>query len=208
MPNQEHLRILKKGVEVWNKWRYENDSIKPNLSEAKLQMVDLQGVDLRGADLRKVELFGANLYEADLRGADLRGADLSGTNLYVANFSEANLSEANLIFASANNSDFTRANLTKANLNRVAFVEANLEGANLSNSSIYGISAWNLRTNSDTQQLNLVITKKNEPIVTVDDIEVAQFIYLLIRHEKLRNVINSVTKKGVLILGRFGGGGI
>jgi hypothetical protein len=65
-----------------------------------------------------------------------------------------------------------------------------------------------LKTNKDTKQLNLVITQENEPIVTVDDIEVAQFIYLLIRHEKLRKVINSVAEKGVLILGRFGGGGI
>ncbi len=42
----------------------------------------------------------------------------------------------------------------------------------------------------------------------VDDLEVAQFIYLLLNHKKLRNVINTVTERGVLILGRFGGGGL
>src|ERR1700730_16004916 len=49
---------------------------------------------------------------------------------------------------------------------------------------------------------------KNEPIITVDDLEVAQFIYLLLNHQKLRNVLNAVTERGVLLLGRFGGGGL
>ena len=42
-----------------------------------------------------------------------------------------------------------------------------------------------------------------EPAVTVDDLEVAQFIYLLLHNNKIRNVIETVGKKAVLILGRF-----
>lgn len=38
--------------------------------------------------------------------------------------------------------------------------------------------------------------------------EVAQFVYLLLNYRKLRKVINAVTERGVLILGRFGGGGL
>ena len=33
----------------------------------------------------------------------------------------------------------------------------------------------------------------------------AQFIYLLIHNEKIRGVIDTIGKKGVLILGRFAG---
>ncbi|MCZ6529883.1 MAG: pentapeptide repeat-containing protein, partial [Chloroflexi bacterium] len=51
MANQEHLDILKQGVEVWNAWRAENEEVQ---------------VDLRKADLRKADLTGANLYGADL----------------------------------------------------------------------------------------------------------------------------------------------
>jgi hypothetical protein len=60
------------------------------------------------------------------------------------------------------------------------------------------------------EQSSLFITDfpSNEPAITVDDLEVAQFIYLLLNHQKLRNVLNAVTAKGVLILGRFGGGGL
>jgi hypothetical protein len=48
-----------------------------------------------------------------------------------------------------------------------------------------------------------VITKEGEPVVTVDDLEVGQFIYLILNNTKIRNVIDTITSKGVLILGRF-----
>ena len=44
---------------------------------------------------------------------------------------------------------------------------------------------------------------ENEPTVTVDNIEVAQFVYLLLHNEKIRDVIDTIGKKGVLLLGRF-----
>jgi hypothetical protein len=49
----------------------------------------------------------------------------------------------------------------------------------------------------------LVITHWDEPAITVDNIEVAQFVYLLLHNEKIRNIIDTIGKKGVLLLGRF-----
>ena len=40
-------------------------------------------------------------------------------------------------------------------------------------------------------------------MITVDDLEVAQFIYLLLNRRKLRNVLTTLGEKAVLILGRF-----
>ena len=61
MANEEHLKILKQGVEQWNKWRLEN-AIRPDLSDA-----NLSGADLRAsADLSGANLSGANLSRADL----------------------------------------------------------------------------------------------------------------------------------------------
>ena len=37
----------------------------------------------------------------------------------------------------------------------------------------------------------------------MDNLEVAQFIYLLLNNEKIRDVIDTITSKAVLILGRF-----
>jgi hypothetical protein len=55
----------------------------------------------------------------------------------------------------------------------------------------------------DTKQHNLIITKENDPVITVDNIKVAQFVYLILKNEEIRDVINTLTSKSVLILGRF-----
>ena len=101
-----------------------------------------------------------------------------------------------------------RADLRNVELTASTLIETNLKSANLSGCRIYGISAWNVRVNQETKQSGLIITQSDEATVKVDDIQVAQFIYLLLRYENLRNVFNAVTKRGVLILGRFGGGGL
>jgi hypothetical protein len=41
------------------------------------------------------------------------------------------------------------------------------------------------------------------PIITVDNLKVAQFIHLLLDNPEVRNVLDSITSKVVLILGRF-----
>jgi hypothetical protein len=60
-----------------------------------------------------------------------------------------------------------------------------------------------VKVSKDTKQQDLVITERAEPDVTVDNIEVAQFVYLLLHNEKIRDVIDTVARKGVLLLGRF-----
>ena len=119
--------------------------------------------------------------------------DLIGANLIRAFLREADLRAANLSMAKLNN-----ANLESANL-----VETNFTVADLANCRIYGISAWNILLDKNTKQTDLIITRKHEPKITVDNLEVAQFIYLLIHDKKIRDIIDTITTKVVLILGRF-----
>jgi hypothetical protein len=81
-------------------------------------------------------------------------------------------------------------------------VETDLTGADLTGCRIYGVSAWGIKLDSVKQQ-NLIITPEDDSEITVDNIEVAQFIYLLLHNEKIRHVIDTITSKVVLILGRF-----
>jgi hypothetical protein len=67
---------------------------------------------------------------------------------------------------------------------------------------VYGISAWDMELEGAIQR-SLIITRREENIITVDDIEIAQFLYLLVNNERLRKVIDTITSKVVLILGRF-----
>ena len=84
-----------------------------------------------------------------------------------------------------------------------AVLKTNLEKAVLTGCHVYGISAWNVKLSEDTKQQELVITTPYEPEVTVNNLEVAQFIYLLLHNEKLQRVIDTVTSKVVLILSCF-----
>ena len=68
--------------------------------------------------------------------------------------------------------------------------------------NLYGCSAWNL-IGTPKEQKDRVITPPSEVPITVDSIEVAQFIYLLLANPKIRSVIDTLGKKAVLILGRF-----
>jgi uncharacterized protein YjbI with pentapeptide repeats len=173
-----------------------------NLSEANLSEANLNKANLGQANLSWANLSWANLSQADLRG------DLSGVNLVHANLSQADLSGANLSGANLIQADLGGANLSGANLSGAPLVAADLTDAVLKGSSIYGISAWDVKVGKGTKQQDLVITREGEPEVTVDNIEVAQFVYLLLHNEKIRDVIDTVGRKGVLLLGRFTAGRI
>ena len=133
-----------------------------------------------------------NLSGANLRRAHLYGADLSGADLSRADLSEAGLSGA----------DLSGADLSRADLSEAPLVSADLTGANLTGSRVYGVSVWRSKLEGAKQQ-NLVITRIDEPQITVDHIEVAQFIYVMLNNQKIRDVIDTITSKVVLILGRF-----
>src|SRR5262249_29661082 len=92
MANDEHVALLKKGVEAWNAWRERNPDIRPDLSGAHLSRGDFGSANLLDAE----DLFGAHLRGANLSGADLSGANLSGANLSRARLNQANLGGADL----------------------------------------------------------------------------------------------------------------
>jgi Pentapeptide repeats (8 copies) len=133
----------------------------------------------------------------DITYPDLNLATLSYANLNHADLSHATLNHANLSSATLRDAD-----LSSADLNRTMLVETNLTKATLTGCSIYGISVWNVQLEGTTQD-NLVITPRGEPTITVDNLEVAQFVYLLLNNPKIRDVIDTIAKKAVLILGRF-----
>jgi hypothetical protein len=198
MADDDQIVQLRKGAAAWNKWREENPDIRPNLDGA-----DLSGANLRGAKLNEARLISANLNGADLRRANLNGANLYGANLGRANLDRAHLNGADLSRANLYEANLTHAKLIGANLKSATLVNTDLTDADLTGCRIYGISACGLKLDETAKQQNLIITPPGEPEITVDNIEVAQFIYLLLYNQKIRDVIDTIGKKGVLLLGRF-----
>lgn len=185
---------------------------KANLNMAYLGWANLNRVILNRADLGMANLHGATINNADFNWAYLGNADLSGTNIIESEFFQANLGGADLSDSKLNNVNFNWANLNCANLSRSDLHRANLfmtdmagtnlEGANITSCMVHGIAAWRLKLKGATQK-DLIITLPWEPIITVDNLEVAQFIHLLLYNEKIRHIIDTITSKVVLILGRF-----
>lgn len=136
--NQEQLKVLRQGAEVWNEWRLEHPNIAVDLREADLQGADLQGANLHHANLIEASLYGTDLTEANLTQADLIEADLQGANLQGANLHEANLHGADLTRADLRGAYLHGADLAEANLRWASFREANLFSADLQGVDLQG----------------------------------------------------------------------
>lgn len=153
MANKEHFDILKKGVNVWNKWRRENPTVKPdlfnvnlkgaNLVDANFANVNLWEADMNNARLWRADLSGADISFADMSNSDLRGAslreanlvdaDLSGADISFAYLRKANLWGANLANSQIGNSDLKEANLSDTKLMKAKIANSDFSGADLSN---------------------------------------------------------------------------
>lgn len=165
---------------------------KANLQDAILTNTDLSHAGFEGADLT-----GARLINACLHGAILHFAQLGDALLDGAQLQEAQLCNANLSGAQFHSADLSDANLEGAILVQTVLIDANLTGAR-----VYGISAWDVQA-SGSRQNNLIITTADTPTLTVNDLEVAQFIYFLLNNRKIRHILEAATSKVVLILGSF-----
>ena len=217
MASSEHLTRLREGVTAWNLWRTQNPHVNVDLQDAVLPEHDFNKIDLhqanlwnanlvdtylREADLTAASMSSAQLQDADLTQANLAGARMIGASLRHTTLRGANLRDADLSHTDLTDTDFSGADLSGARLYQATLVGTNLEGANLTGCSVYGVSTWDLKLQGAIQS-NLVITRPLESPIQVDDVEIAQFVYLLLHSAKLRDVIDTIGKKAVLILGRF-----
>jgi len=170
MANPEQLKILKSGVENWNRWRDDNPNVKINLRNADLSGLCLVNADLRHAFLMESNLSESNLSDANLIEADFRLADLFKTNfitarLNKANFIEASLIETDLRMADLSEAKFNSSYLLDANLIGAILIGADLNGAHLDRAdlSMVNLSFANL-TEADLSSATLVKTTLNQSI--------------------------------------------
>ena len=192
-----------------------------NLSHTMLLKPNLNAASLRGANFDNATLFEPLLIDADLRGATFRNAKITDAHATRANFTGSQLQGAMLSNADLRDAVFRNAKMAGSILTRSRMLKTDLSGADLTGAYVYGISAWDVILDQETKQSNLVIgdiqeistdpadpnklvvETRAEATITVDSLEVAQFIYLLLNNKKIRDVIDTIGKKAVLILGRF-----
>jgi uncharacterized protein YjbI with pentapeptide repeats len=159
--------------------------------------VEMKGADLEGADLTNVLLQDANISNSKFNNeVSLDGADLNGVEAKQTTFNNCELNGANFFMANLTESEFNNSVLTNS-----IFNGADITKTKIINCNIYGISAWGIKTNENTIIKDLIISEN--PLITVDDIEIAQFIYLILNNKQISKIITSMRTKVVLILGSF-----
>lgn len=216
MANSEHLAILEQGVDAWNKWRADYPGFAPDLRGANLGERDLKGVNFASANLDAAYFSCANLSKADLTKAYAAGTIFQGATLSEAildgEFSSGFFHQTVLRNAKAMGGNFERADFegadargadfTGATLVNTRFYETNLTDATFDRCWVHGVSVWRVVLDGAFQS-ELKVTRHDEPTISVDNIELANFIYLLLGNEKIKGVLDTVTSKVVLLLGRF-----
>jgi uncharacterized protein YjbI with pentapeptide repeats len=200
----------------------QSDLTRATLFKANLSQADLAGANLNGADLSGAFLIRANLSGASLIGACLKGANLGQASLFraklnkavlrqasffkshltEADLSEADLEGANLQEAVLEGTCLRGANAASANLCFATLLRTNLEGAILDNCAVYGTSLWEVNL-ADSRQRDLDIMPAQQPVLSVDSLQTAQLIGMLLHHEKARGEVFSITLNTVLVIGRF-----
>jgi uncharacterized protein YjbI with pentapeptide repeats len=206
---------------------HEADIHKANFAGANLHRAFLVGVYASDANFEQCNLYNAIFSSSSSSGGNFKSAilthaDLSSSSFFGANFRYADLSHANLIRADLRNAYLNHANLSDAylqnvNLHRAKLHRTNLKGADLESAilsqayikdavftdcRIFGLSTWDTRGVPENQA-NLIVTQRGEAEVTVDDLQMGQLVYFLLKNRNIRTLIDTITSKTILILGRF-----
>lgn len=141
MANEEHVAILKQGVEAWNKWRKKNPTIVPDLTRVYLGRMhlnkvyldrvllrgsELGNVLLKGASLQRADLVDARIYLSDFTGADLIESYLDGVEFYYVNLSGVTFNRAHLSRTHFVKADLTNADWSALSLGDVTFGDVDL----------------------------------------------------------------------------------
>ncbi len=183
--------------------------VETDLRDANFSWADLREADFKRANLRNALLSWANMKEASLKEVDLQQANLLNADLRCAVLRESSLKQADLREAYLSNAEFVGVNmesadLREADLRGAHLLHVSLKHADLSECRIYGISAWELEVDDTTNQQDMILTDWDEPIITIDGFNVAQFMYLFLHTPQIPKIFEAITSQIVLLLGRFG----
>jgi uncharacterized protein YjbI with pentapeptide repeats len=144
--NKVFIDLIHKGVKEWNKWRHDNPTVKPDLSNTDLSDMNLSGinfdeVNLEGSEFFQTDLSNSNMKMANLSKSEFSGAHFEKASLYKANFSKSSLIQVNFENSDLRNvqfsdSDMRGCNFLSADLRETDFKSCNLLEANFSKANL------------------------------------------------------------------------
>ncbi len=185
-----------------------------------------RGKQIKG--INRVNFNGATVKNLSIVEAFAENVHFSGATIENTVFDGGDFSRADFSGATFRNTRFMKTILTGANFDDATFVNCNLDRVNLVGASfcvkeitetvVYGIAAWDLRTSDTMKQSKLVIERTagfysdmiaaGDVPLMVDDIQMAQFVYYLSKNKTLQQMLTILSTRGVLLLGAFENGGL
>jgi uncharacterized protein YjbI with pentapeptide repeats len=225
MANLEHIAKFVVGVDAWNEWRDTAAGSRPDLSDIDFFNVggqpafcfpEYSGFNFSHCNLNRASLRNCVFTECDFSGSALHFSDLVDSHCTNCNFQDAGLNvskigsaefiscdftDAELSYCTAEDTSFNGSIFIRTKLDNMSLVKTDFSNTTIDGALVYGTSAWDLKLDGSLQQ-NIYISDQSSTI-TVPNIELAQFIALLVTNSKIREIIDTITSKVVLILGRF-----
>lgn len=223
----DYVALLKSGSDKWALERASNPAFRPVLRDVNFVAefggpdfydlpeftgIDFSNSDMNMASLRNCMFFDCSFDDAHLTYTDLvdayfvnctfRRTCMRVSKIGDAKFEECVFEGCDMSYCSAEETSFKGSTFTNTKMEHMSLVHTDFSNAKLDGCYLYGISSWDLNLDNSLQK-SLVITPDDMPTLTVDNIELAQFLYLMINNQRLRDVINTITSKVVLILGNF-----
>lgn len=223
----DYIALLKSGTDKWTSERDLNSAFRPIFRDVnfvdefggpdfydlpEFEGIDFSNSDMNMASLRNCTFNNCNFDDVHLTFADLvdayfinctfRRTCMRVSKIGDAKFVECLFEDCDMSYCSAEETTFKGSSFINTSMEHMSLVRTDFSNTKLDGCFLYGISSWDLRLQNSVQK-NLVITTDDMPTVTVDNIELAQFLYLIINNQRLRNVIDTITSKVVLILGNF-----
>jgi len=147
MANQEHLKIFRQGVSIWNQWRSENPDLKPDLSHADLNGIDLSNNSILNADMSYADLSESNFNNTRFFSVNLSSSIFKNTNFIRVIFPKTkdlaedtismyllggynpnkcfNFNHTNLSYAILRKADFSGTSFSNITMHNVDFTHAN-----------------------------------------------------------------------------------
>ena len=223
----DYVALLKSGTDKWMETRCSNSAFHPDLRGVNFMEefsgsdyydlptffgVDFSNADMNMATLRNCMFFECNFDNARLTYSDLVDAHFENcsfrhtcmrvSRIGDAEFRNCIFEDCDMSYCTAENTSFHESVFTNTKMEYMSLVRTDFSDTSLDSCNLYGISSWDLNLKNSIQY-NLNITPSDMPSLTVDNIELAQFLYLMINNQRLRDVLNTITSKVVLILGNF-----
>lgn len=223
----DYIALLKSGSNKWALERASNSAFRPILRDVNFVAefggpgfydlpefigVDFSNSDMNMASLRNCMFFDCNFDDAHLTYTDLvdayfvnctfRRTCMRVSKIGDAKFEECVFEDCDMSYCSAEETSFKGSTFVNTRMEHMSLVHTDFSNTKLDGCFLYGISSWDLNLDNSLQK-GLVITPDDMSALTVDNIELAQFLYLMINNQRLRDVINTITSKVVLILGNF-----